>query len=69
MGSSGQASGQPVIDRITELSDAEQAYIARLIALSHPEVAEEGLAALAEYRRKYPDTARLLLGGEQGGDW
>jgi hypothetical protein len=67
MGSADQASGRPVIDRITELSDAEQAYIARIIALTHPEVVEEGLAALAEYRRKHPDEARVLLGGETGG--
>jgi len=57
-----QASDQPVIDRISELSDAEQAYIGRLVALTHPDVAESALAGLAEYHRAHPDEARVLLG-------
>lgn len=68
MTSPGQASGQPVIDRITELSDAEQAYVARLVALTHPDIAAEALTGLAEYRRTHPDEARLLLGTETDGN-
>ena len=54
-------SGSP-IDRVQRLSDAEQAYIARWVAITHPEIAEDGLAALDDYRRDHADTATLLLG-------
>ena len=55
-------------DRISALTDAEQAYIARWVAVTHPEVARGGLEALAEYRRDHPDKAALLLGaGTNGG--
>lgn len=56
-----------ITDRISELSDAEQAYIARFIALRHPQIAEEAVAALAEYRRDYPESARVFLGAETNG--
>ena len=53
---------RPVQDRTADLTDAEQAYLARYTAAAHPDVAEEALAALASYRRDHADQARLLLG-------
>ena len=56
----------PVSDRMNKLTDPELGYIARWVALTHPEVAEKALVALAEYRRDYPDKARMFLGPEYG---
>jgi hypothetical protein len=62
------ATTKPVTDRIASLSDPEQAYIARYIALAHPEIAEEGLEALAVYRHNHPKQARQLLGAFRSWD-
>jgi hypothetical protein len=57
---------KPLGDRVSALSDAEQAYLARWITAVHPQIAEEALTALARYRREDPDTARLMIGPETG---
>lgn len=51
-----------VYDRVSGLTVPEQAYIARWTAITRPEIAAEGLEALAAYRRDHPDEARALLG-------
>ncbi len=50
-----------VYDLMNKLSDAEMAYIARWAALTHPDIAEKGLEALAAFKRDYPDQARLIF--------
>ena len=57
---------QPVADRMNELSDPELAYIARLVALTSPEIAETGLGALAAFKADYPDHAKLIFGANGG---
>ena len=51
-----------ITDRMNGLSDPELAYIARLVALTSPEIAEAGLEALAAFKADYPDHARLIFG-------
>lgn len=51
---------QEVSDRINELNDAEAAYIGRWLAIKHPEIAEEGLAALAQFKLDYPGPAKTI---------
>lgn len=56
----------PVTDRMNELSEAQRGFVARWVALKHPEIAAEAVEALAAYERDYPDMARLAerTGGE-----
>jgi hypothetical protein len=54
----------PVSERVQTLTDAEQAYLARWVAIAYPGVAEQALNALTRYRRDHPDAARAFLGAE-----
>jgi len=53
---------EPVSERVQALTDAEQAYLARWVAIAHPGIAEQALDALTRYRHDHPDTARAFLG-------
>lgn len=53
----GDAEEQAYAD-MNALAVAELCYIARWLALRNPELAQEGMAALAKYKRLYPDAAR-----------
>jgi hypothetical protein len=62
-----ETTATPPLDRMAALTDPEMAYVARWVAITHPEIADEGLAALAAYRRDHADKAALLLGAEMNG--
>jgi hypothetical protein len=55
---------EPISERIQALTDAEQAYLARWVAITHPGIAEQALDALTRYRRDHPETARTFLGAQ-----
>lgn len=44
--------------RVRALTDADAAYVARWVAISHPQIAADGLDALARYRRDHPDPSQ-----------
>lgn len=45
-------------DEMGKLSAAERSHIAMWVALMHPDVAEQAMAALVKYKEQYPDAAR-----------